>query len=67
MGRALAKPIIFSREKLMGFAEPAIGPATSGRTRWLYRSYALLARRRAFLGPCSIAVPLTNILAFATI
>jgi hypothetical protein len=26
----------------MGFAEPIIGPATSGRTRWLYRSYALV-------------------------
>src|ERR1700731_4628904 len=23
----------------MGFAEPVIGPATSGRTRWLYPSY----------------------------
>jgi hypothetical protein len=41
MGRAPAKPIIFSREKLMGFAEPVIGPATSGRTRWLCPSYAL--------------------------
>jgi hypothetical protein len=38
MGRALAKPIIFSRENLMGFAELVIGPATSGRTRWLYPS-----------------------------
>jgi hypothetical protein len=27
---------------MMGFAEPVIGPATSGRTRWLYSSYALL-------------------------
>ena len=26
----------------MGFAEPVIGPATSGRTRWLNPSYALL-------------------------
>ena len=26
---------------MMGFAEPVIGPATSGRTRWLRRSYAL--------------------------
>jgi hypothetical protein len=23
----------------MGFAEPVIGPATSGRTRWLYPFY----------------------------
>src|SRR5580693_3527231 len=23
----------------MGFAEPVVGPATSGRTRWLYPSY----------------------------
>ena len=27
--------------KLMGFAEPVIGPATSGRTRWLNPSYGL--------------------------
>ena len=26
---------------MMGFAEPVIGPATSGRTRWLYPSYLL--------------------------
>ena len=26
--------------KVMGFAEPVIGPATSGRTRWLNPSYA---------------------------
>jgi hypothetical protein len=25
----------------MGFAEPVIGPATSGRTRWLHPSYGL--------------------------
>jgi hypothetical protein len=25
----------------MGFAEPVIGPATSGRTRWLNSSYGL--------------------------
>jgi hypothetical protein len=24
---------------MMGFAEPVIGPATSGRTRWLNPSY----------------------------
>jgi hypothetical protein len=27
---------------MMSFAEPVIGPATSGRTRWLYPFYALL-------------------------
>ena len=27
--------------KVMGFAEPVIGPATSGRTRWLNPSYGL--------------------------
>src|SRR5580658_4910571 len=26
---------------MMGFAEPVIGPATSGRTRWLYPSCEL--------------------------
>ena len=26
---------------MMGFAEPVIGPATSGGTCWLYPSYAL--------------------------
>jgi hypothetical protein len=26
----------------MGFAEPVIGPATSGRTRWLNPSYGLV-------------------------
>src|ERR1700730_9220714 len=29
----------------MGFAEPVIGPATSGRTPWLYPSCELLPRR----------------------
>jgi len=28
----------------MGFTELVIGPATSGRTRWLYPSYALPQR-----------------------
>jgi hypothetical protein len=27
--------------KAVSFAEPVIGPATSGRTRWLNRSYGL--------------------------
>jgi hypothetical protein len=27
--------------KVMGFAEPVIGPATPGRTRWLNHSYGL--------------------------
>jgi hypothetical protein len=31
-----------ARLKVMGFAEPVIGPATSGRTRWLNPSYGLL-------------------------
>jgi hypothetical protein len=30
-----------AQPKLMGFAEPVIGPATSGRTRWLNPSYGL--------------------------
>jgi hypothetical protein len=29
----------------MGFAELVIGPATSGRTRWLYPSNALSTQR----------------------
>src|SRR6202047_3087426 len=33
----------------MGFAEPVIGPATSGRTRWLYPSYV---PRSAVHGAC---------------
>jgi hypothetical protein len=32
----------------MGFAEPVIGPATSGRTRWFNPSYGLRAKERAF-------------------
>jgi len=43
MPRALAKPINRPTRRMMGFAEPVIGPATSGRTRWLYPSYALRA------------------------
>jgi hypothetical protein len=30
---------------MMGFAEPVIGPATSGRTRWLNPSYGLRPER----------------------
>jgi hypothetical protein len=30
-----------AQQKVMGFAEPVIGPATSGRTRWLNPSYGL--------------------------
>jgi hypothetical protein len=30
-----------ARLKVLGFAEPVIGPATSGRTRWLNPSYGL--------------------------
>jgi hypothetical protein len=33
--------------KVMGFAEPVIGPATSGRTRWLNPSYELQKDRIA--------------------
>jgi hypothetical protein len=29
------------RSKTMGFTEPVIGPATSGRTRWFNPSYGL--------------------------
>jgi hypothetical protein len=32
-----------AQQKVMGFAEPVIGPATSGRTRWLNPSYGLRA------------------------
>jgi hypothetical protein len=28
-----------AQQKVMGFAEPVIGPATAGRTRWLNPSY----------------------------
>ena len=42
MSRVLAKPINRPTRRMMGFAEPVIGPATSGRTRWLYPSCALL-------------------------
>jgi hypothetical protein len=31
-----------AQQKVMGFAEPVIEPATSGRTRWLNPSYGLL-------------------------
>jgi hypothetical protein len=34
-----------ARLKVMGFAEPVIGPATWGRTRWLNPSYGLLTSR----------------------
>ena len=37
--------------KVMGFAEPVIGPATSGRTRWLNPSYGLIK-----LGPMSASL-----------
>jgi hypothetical protein len=30
-----------AQQKVMGFAEPVIGPATSGRTRWLNPFYGL--------------------------
>jgi hypothetical protein len=30
-----------AQQKVMGFAEPVIGPATSDRTRWLNPSYGL--------------------------
>ena len=36
--------------KVMGFAEPVIGPATSGRTRWLNSSYGLKCRRNKAMG-----------------
>jgi hypothetical protein len=36
--------------KAMGFAEPAIGPATSGRTRWLNPSYGLASLSRPLSG-----------------
>jgi hypothetical protein len=34
-----------AQQKVMGFAEPVIGPATPGRTRWLNPSYGLKCRR----------------------
>jgi hypothetical protein len=30
-----------AQQKAMGFAEPVIGPAAAGRTRWLIPSYGL--------------------------
>jgi hypothetical protein len=36
-----------ARLKVMRFAEPVIGPATSGRTRWLNPSYGLHICRMA--------------------
>jgi hypothetical protein len=37
--------------KVMGFAEPVIGPATSGRTRWLNASYGLFNLYRDAIPP----------------
>ena len=34
-----------AQQKVMGFAEPVIGPATSGRTRWLNPSYGLIPKQ----------------------
>jgi hypothetical protein len=34
----------------MGFSEPVIGPATSGRTRWLYLSFAPTHSQSAVAG-----------------
>jgi len=41
-----ASPVVrhrasMAQQKVMGFAEPVIGPATSGRTRWLNPFYGL--------------------------
>ena len=41
----------------MGFAEPVIGPATSGRTRWLYPSHALTVLISGNLHYCKNAAP----------
>src|SRR6202035_1734032 len=40
-----------ARLKVMGFAEPVIGPATSGRTRWLNPSYGLGQGERNHASP----------------
>jgi hypothetical protein len=47
-----------ARLKVMGFAEPVIGPATPGRTRWLNPSYGLPKRRMSmrFIIVCGAAV-----------
>ena len=34
-----------ARQKVMGFAESVIGPATLGRTRWLNPSYELHSKK----------------------
>jgi hypothetical protein len=36
----------------MGFAEPVIGPATSGRTRWLKPSYGLWLSKKNVISLC---------------
>jgi hypothetical protein len=36
---AKRNPGLFSRTPFPDFAEPVIGPATSGRTRWLHPGY----------------------------
>jgi hypothetical protein len=46
------KPILRRRHfrKVMGFAEPVIGPATSGRTRWPYPPTNYCARSNRYPG-----------------
>jgi hypothetical protein len=46
----------------MGFAEPVIGPATSGRTRWLNPSYGLHV---SFYNLCRVHETLRNTPAMA--
>jgi hypothetical protein len=37
--------VSIAQRKMMDFAEPVIGPATSGRTRWLNPSYELHSKK----------------------
>jgi hypothetical protein len=48
-----------AERQVMGFAEPVIGPATSGRTRWLNPSYRPPARQTTSM-ICRQTFPLFN-------
>ena len=58
MGRAQRNPSSFENAAadVMGFTEPVIGPATSGRTRWFNPSYGLLYQDPTLTSP-PVATP----------